>query len=329
MTLVHCYNKGCGQKYDPEKNEDGSCHFHPGAPVFHDALKGWSCCKKRSTDFTEFLNTPGCTSGKHSNEKPPEPEKPPVDPKIVEQEVIVVKAPLPKTQKEIDERPDENEQMQRLKVVVGATLKQALEKQQKELDQNKDQELKSEMDKITIGTSCKNNSCKACYNGEDSDLEKCIYHSGFPVFHEGMKFWSCCQRKTSDFDNFLEQEGCEVGKHLWVKKESSQKKSCRFDWHQTPGFVTISVFSKVADPEKSYVEVNKVRCKIHVVFEGGQSLFEKDVILKDAIVPEGSQVKMLGTKVEIILKKLESFSWSALEFTKPKEQNNTENQETS
>ena len=35
-----------------------SCHYHPGVPVFHDALKGWSCCKKRSTDFTEFLNIP-------------------------------------------------------------------------------------------------------------------------------------------------------------------------------------------------------------------------------------------------------------------------------
>jgi len=32
-----------------------SCQHHPGVPVFHDALKGWSCCKKRTTDFTEFL----------------------------------------------------------------------------------------------------------------------------------------------------------------------------------------------------------------------------------------------------------------------------------
>ena len=43
--------------------------------MFHDALKGWSCCSRRSTDFTEFLNIPGCTNGQHSNEKPPEPEK--------------------------------------------------------------------------------------------------------------------------------------------------------------------------------------------------------------------------------------------------------------
>ena len=34
-----------------------------------------------------------------------------------------------------------------------------------------------------------------------------------------MKFWSCCQRKTSDFDNFLDQAGCEKGNHLWVKKQ--------------------------------------------------------------------------------------------------------------
>lgn len=33
-----------------------SCVFHPGDPFFHDAYKGWSCCKKKCTDFTEFLN---------------------------------------------------------------------------------------------------------------------------------------------------------------------------------------------------------------------------------------------------------------------------------
>ena len=36
----------------------GSCTFHPGVPIFHDAMKGWSCCKKKSPDFTEFLNFP-------------------------------------------------------------------------------------------------------------------------------------------------------------------------------------------------------------------------------------------------------------------------------
>lgn len=35
-----------------------SCRHHSGEPVFHDAYKGWSCCKKKCTDFTEFLNIP-------------------------------------------------------------------------------------------------------------------------------------------------------------------------------------------------------------------------------------------------------------------------------
>lgn len=35
--------------------------------MFHDAYKGWSCCNKKSVDFTEFLNIKGCTKSKHSN----------------------------------------------------------------------------------------------------------------------------------------------------------------------------------------------------------------------------------------------------------------------
>ena len=41
------------------------------------------------------------------------------------------------------------------------------------------------------------------------------------AFFSSMKYWSCCQRKTSEFDNFLNQEGCTEGKHLWVKKDVS------------------------------------------------------------------------------------------------------------
>lgn len=81
-----CYNRGCGQRFNPEENGNGrnyknvlnllpksrnmysffkfclfigdvdDCLHHPGAPFFHDAYKGWSCCKKKCTDFTEFLN---------------------------------------------------------------------------------------------------------------------------------------------------------------------------------------------------------------------------------------------------------------------------------
>ena len=37
--------------------------------------KGWSCCKKRVTDFGEFLAIPGCTAGAHNPVKSAQPVK--------------------------------------------------------------------------------------------------------------------------------------------------------------------------------------------------------------------------------------------------------------
>ncbi|CAG0879655.1 unnamed protein product, partial [Darwinula stevensoni] len=85
--LLQCYNKGCGKKFQKEENDEKSCMFHPGDPFFHDAYKGWSCCKKKCIDFTEFLNIKGCTISFHNPVKPPEPEKQVVD-KSTSKEVL-------------------------------------------------------------------------------------------------------------------------------------------------------------------------------------------------------------------------------------------------
>lgn len=60
-----------------------------------------------------------------------------------------------------------------------------------------------------------------------------------------------------------------------------EKKSCRFDWHQTPSTVSLSIFAKVAVPEKCSITVNRVRCVVKIVFDGGMSLFEKDLVLRE------------------------------------------------
>ena len=49
------------------------------------------------------------------------------------------------------------------------------------------------------------------------------------------------------------------------------------------------------------------------------------LFLFQPIIPEKSEVKMLGTKVEIILKKTESFSWPSLEL-KQEKKNDTEDE---
>ncbi|XP_053130214.1 integrin beta-1-binding protein 2 isoform X3 [Hemicordylus capensis] len=220
MALL-CYNKGCGQRFDPEKNSPDSCLHHPGLPIFHDALKGWSCCKKRTTDFSEFLSIKGCTRGYHSSEKPPEPEEALPESKVKPSTEIIIQGPK-SAEKMERERPSPDEAKQLLPVKVSGSLAQALEKlnlspeEQNPVPGSADTRAVLE---VSVGTTCKNSGCKAVYQGEESNLETCTFHPGVPVFHEGMKYWSCCGIKTTDFTAFLEQKGCSRGKHTWVKKQ--------------------------------------------------------------------------------------------------------------
>ncbi|KAF6028080.1 CHORDC1 [Bugula neritina] len=167
---------------------------------------------------------------------------------------------------------------------------------------------------IEIGTACKNKSCQVRYEGTSSNETECLYHPGVPVFHEGLKYWSCCQRKTTEFDKFLEQQGCETGKHNWVAvKETVQRNNCRMDWHQTGSNVTISVFAKCADPTKTIVKVNQVSVDIFIVYEDDK-IYSQWLELNGIIDIGKSCVKLLGSKVEIILKKAEPVSWGKLQY---------------
>jgi len=59
-----CKHAGCNRKYEGPESEGARCIYHPGNPVFHEGEKYWSCCRKRTIDFAEFLSTPGCARGR-------------------------------------------------------------------------------------------------------------------------------------------------------------------------------------------------------------------------------------------------------------------------
>ncbi|KAK3770408.1 hypothetical protein RRG08_012151 [Elysia crispata] len=308
-----------------QDNSENACRYHPGGPIFHDALKGWSCCKKRVSDFTEFLNLKGCTVGWHSNVKPKEPEK---------KEKKALSKQEPQFQLEITpehrkpvakliERPSDDEELVELKKTVGASLKTQLEKLNLN-DAATSVSANASDGSVAIGSCCHNKGCKASYEGPQSNEETCIYHSGTPVFHEGMKYWTCCQRKTSDFDAFLNQEGCERGNHNWQKPKLTEGKKVRVDWHQTSSGVCVSIFAKVAIPEQTIVSANQVKCEVCIMYEGGDSSYKKTFTLRQAIKPSLSHVKLLGTKVEINLKKAEAFSWPTLELPEPSEESSNQ-----
>lgn len=71
---------------------------------------------------------------------------------------------------------------------------------------------------------------------------------------------------------------------FFCQDDGEKKVDCRLDWHQTGSHVTISVFAKVAQPSKTWVEVNKVAAKINIVFDGGKSQFQKEVVLRGVSV---------------------------------------------
>ncbi|KAG8225475.1 hypothetical protein J437_LFUL004476 [Ladona fulva] len=292
-TLLHCYNLGCGQKYDPDENKEDSCLHHPGAPFFHDAYKGWSCCKRKCTDFTEFLNIKGCERGFHSNVKPPEPEKPAVD-RSKADEVIEYRAPLPLVHKSLKRPPLDTPMVELQPAVVASSLSSV------KASENAGPAVENiaVIQELKIGMPCKNKGCKKTYEGEDSNYEDCMYHPGVPIFHEGLKFWSCCTRRTSDFNAFLEQQGCNIGKHNWFEDKNqvdggadgdgSKKLHYRHDWHQTGSHVVVAVYAKNYNPN-------------------GTTMVEV----------ESSSTSFLGTKVEVKLRKAEPGSWADLALRRP------------
>ena len=313
-----CYNKCCskGGSYDESNNGADSCQHHPGAPVFHEGYKYWSCCTKKTSDFTEFLNTPGCTKGACNPVPPPKPEKKPPPPDVVpdNDQPKMMQQAAPDV---VFERPSSDDPKVDLKVVIAGSLKTEIELRRKKLAE---EAAKGEgdvgNDEIKIGALCKHNACDAKYMSEESNNKPCIYHPGTPVFHEGYKFWSCCSKRTSDFDEFLKQVGCETGRCEWTRpSELSQKKSmCRYDWHQTGKYTTITIYSKVPDPEQCVVKVNATSISILVAFNGGVDTFELDLVLDGVIVPEESSVEYMKSKSEIKMRKRDAFRWPRLEY---------------
>jgi len=306
MAVKLCYNRGCGKEYNIRANNEDSCRYHPGAPYFHEGYKGWTCCQNKSTDFTTFLNTPGCSLGKHSSIKPVEPEKITgnLNKESSPEKVIEVRPPIQPAMA----RPSADTPLVRITPTVAASLKQALANLPKP---------ETNGDNMTIkeGESCKNNGCKKTYAGENTNTE-CKYHPGVPVFHEGLKYWSCCQRKTTEFQHFLDQEGCEIGVCKWIADKKGAEIKCRYDWHQTASHVTTAIYAKKYDPVKSFVEVSPVRLVVHLHFPVENSNFDLDLELKGVVEIDSCTANMLGTKCEIKLKKAETGSWAKLDIPK-------------
>ena len=157
---------------------------------------GWKCCKPRVLTFDEFLSIPPCTTGKHSTtDLPPALEKKQVDPadaatasKSTTPVNEAARRPLPAPQPTVTPPPPPPE------------------------SESDDPSLV-----IPKGKICRRKACGGQYNGDSRDGEKCTFHPGAPMFHEGSKGYTCCKRRVLEFDEFMKIEGCKTkDRHMFV-----------------------------------------------------------------------------------------------------------------
>ncbi|RPA81650.1 chord-domain-containing protein [Ascobolus immersus RN42] len=296
--MPKCTNKGCGKEFTDPSEE---CHYHPGPPIFHEGQKGWNCCKPRVLTFDEFLTIPPCTTGVHSTAAN---DLAPVN-------TSASSAPPPKptstgTGAETYNRP-------------GTTSRPSAP-----APSSAPKEPEIIRDDLTItpesGAKCRRLACTAEYtgssrSGEQDENGPCTFHKGVPIFHEGSKGYSCCKRRVLEFDEFLKIPGCTTEPHHAFlappPTEGEELIKARTDFYQTYDSVHVSIFAKKVKKEEAKVEILKDEIRVDLPMDGGKRVREV-IELYGIVDTEKSSWRVLGTKVEVVLKKGDEMSWSAL-----------------
>ncbi|KNE71161.1 hypothetical protein AMAG_15826 [Allomyces macrogynus ATCC 38327] len=338
--MPRCVRKGCGKEFDAANNTNDACRFHPAGPIFHEGLKGWSCCSKRVTDFTDFLNIPGCATGAHSEvdvQPEPAPAAKPAAAKPVADKAAPTLAPAAATAAPAPAKPAPTlapaaasavaESFSSLSVTppaAPATAKGAPAPARGQVAVAAVAHTDAPDAVITPGTVCQRRGCGHRFVDLATSREnaRCVHHPGAPIFHEGSKGWSCCSRRVLEFDEFLKIKGCTTNNaHVFTKpavevKTEVQESALRRDWYQTRDTVVVSVYAKGADKTKSSTQFADQRFRVEAVGKDGNRL---GAVVQIAtylpIDPEKSTCEVLSTKIELVLKKKQGISWPALEAT--------------
>jgi hypothetical protein len=148
------------------------------------------------------LTIPPCTTGKHStvDDTPAEPEKESNASSVLEQQLAAATlAPAPPRH------------------AVSPAIAPPSNAATPVVEDTEDDDPSLE---IPANATCRRRGCNKGYDPSISrDAEKCVYHPGQPIFHEGSKGWSCCKRRVLEFDEFMKIQGCkEKTRHLFVGK---------------------------------------------------------------------------------------------------------------
>ncbi|XP_064609385.1 protein SGT1 homolog [Liolophura sinensis] len=86
----------------------------------------------------------------------------------------------------------------------------------------------------------------------------------------------------------------------------------RHDWYQTQSQVIVAVMQKNVKKEDLSVNIEPTSLCITIKLSSGRD-YQLNLDLAHEVVPDQSQIKLLTTKIEVKLKKVEGIQWSSLE----------------
>ena len=314
--MVLCKRRGCGTEFDATGGSKGPCTYHPGAPVFHEGLKSWSCCKETNKpvlEFEQFMKLPGCAMAEaHTDEA----------------------QPLPTPQK-----PAVSNEEERLSTTLNAVqlnkpapIPPPTQGPPPPAPEPRDPD---SLVHVPAGTACRRSGCnyvqKEALDTRDKTQETCRYHKGVPIFHEGSKGYTCCKRRVLHFDDFLQIEPCTKAEHGHLfeapKPADNGRVECRMDHYETPGDVRVTVYAKGVEQSNSVIEIRENEVRMHLLTQVVLSLalgatpsiphtrrFERTLQLYAPVNPSASTCTLGKMKLDLVLaKQTEGESWPTLE----------------
>lgn len=188
-----CTRRSCGQ----EQSSPSACVYHPGSPVFHEGQKSWSCCKevnKPVLDFDDFMKIKGCqTSDTHSSERlPVEIPKAKEDPGLMKgvsigadgKEIYGATSSTSSSSTSNITQPMTSMSINPSNSAKPGSAAVANEpKKPAEIEQDP-----ADVEPAQ-GAVCKRSGCGETFRGEkrNREEEKCVFHKGSAIFHEGSK----------------------------------------------------------------------------------------------------------------------------------------------
>lgn len=286
-------------------------------------LAGWKCCKPRYLTFDEFMQIPPCTTGKHSAiDDTPKP--PPV---------AVIK----------DDPPSSSfaSNASVTKSTASISSSHAPASEPRVVNAPSSTRPESDTDdptqEIPPNITCKRRACGVTSTFEASrEGEECVHHPGQALFHEGSKGWSCCKRRVLEFDEFMKIQGCrKKPRHLFIgsARDAAQEETlttvrlvccvsdkstadahARHDFYQTPTTVIASLFLKNIDKVNATIEFSSPWVVNLDLPTADNKRYKTQLPLAGQIDTAKSQFKIMGTKAELTLVKLDGLTWPTLKI---------------